>query len=274
MTRFALTLAVGLWALGIGALAQGHAQRSDTHPAGGNAHLGNETSIRNGMMMYRMRCGECHGFDAKGYRGPDLTVAISGAMDDERLFQTIRQGVPGTEMGPSRAADDDVLMMIAYLRNLGTVAPPETPIGNVANGQKLFAAECSLCHRVGGRGGRLGPDLTRIGAARSRTALVREIRNPSEWIPERYETVTLVMRDGQRVRGAIKDEDAFSIQIMDVRERLQGFLKSSLKQVIYEQASLMPPYGPDRLNDTQLNDLVGYLTTLRELPPAPTTSSR
>ena len=224
------------------------------------------------MMMYRMRCGECHGLDAKGYRGPDLTVAVSGGMTDERLFQTIRKGVPGTEMGPSRAPDDDVLMMMAYLRNLGTVAPPETPVGNVESGRQLFAAQCSLCHRVNGRGGRLGPDLTRIGASRSRAALVREIRTPSEWIPESYETVTVVTSDGRRIRGALKNEDPFSIQVMDVRERLQGYVKSSLKDVMYEKTSLMPAYGPDRLTDAQLNDLVGYLITLREATPASTPS--
>jgi putative heme-binding domain-containing protein len=246
-------------------VAQERSDRSDTHPPGGNPHLKNEASIRTGMMQYRMRCGECHGLDAKGYRGPDLTVAIGGAMNDERLFQTIRKGVPGTEMTPSRVSDEVILMMIAYLRNLGTVAPPETPIGNVENGQKIFAAQCALCHRVAGRGGRLGPDLTRIGAARSRTALVREIRTPSEWVPPAFETVTIVARDGQRVRGVKKNEDVFSIQMMDMRERLQGYLKSELREVVYEKASLMPPYGPDRLNDSQLNDLVGYLSTLRGL---------
>jgi len=272
----------GLWALGLGLLAfslgvsaQDREPRSETHPPGGNPHLNNEASIRTGMMQYRMRCGECHGLDAKGYRGPDLTVAIAGGMNDERLFQTIRKGVPGTEMTRSRALDDVVLMIIAYLRNLGTVAPPETLIGNVESGQKIFAAQCSLCHRVAGRGGRLGPDLTRIGAARSRAALVREIRTPSEWIPEQYETVTLVMGDGRRVRGAMKDEDAFSILVMDVvGERLQGYLKSTLKEVVYEKVSLMPAYGPERLNDAQLNDLVGYLTTLREAPAAPIPSAR
>lgn len=271
---------LGMWDLGFGvsvlilattALAQ---ERSDTHPPGTNPHLGNEASIRSGMMLYRIRCGECHGLDASGYRGPDLTAVIAGGATDERLFQTIRKGVPGSEMTPSRAPDDDVLMIIAYLRNLSTVPPPETPIGNVENGRQLFAAQCALCHRVSGRGGRLGPDLTRIGAARSRTALVREIRTPAEWIAPNYETVTLVMRDGRRVRGAMKNQDAFSIQIMDVHERLQGHLKSSLKEVIYEKTSLMPEYGHDRLNDTQLNDLVGYLTTLRETTAASTSSSR
>ena len=34
--------------------------------------------------------------------------------------------------------------------------------------------------------------------------------------------------------------------------------------MIYEKASLMPAYGADRLSDADLNDLVGYLTTLRK----------
>jgi putative heme-binding domain-containing protein len=257
---------VGAW-LFILASAVVAQERSDTHPPGPNPHLGNEASIRNGMMLYRIRCGECHGLDASGYRGPDLTAVIAGGATDERLFQTIRKGVPGSEMTPSRAPDDDVLMIIAYLRNLSTVPPSETPVGNVDSGRQLFGAQCALCHQVNGRGGRLGPDLTRIGAARSRAALVREIRTPSEWIAPRYETVTVVLKDGRRIRGAMKNEDVFSIQVMDFRERLQGFLKSNLKEVIYEKVSLMPEYGQDRLNDSQLNDLVGYLTTLREARP-------
>jgi putative heme-binding domain-containing protein len=233
------------------------------NPAGNNPHLGNAESIRSGMALYRIRCGECHGLDASGYRGPDLVSLMATDVTDERLFQTMRNGVPGTEMPPSQAPDDDLLMTIAYLRKLGTAAPAERPTGNVENGERLFAAQCASCHRVAGRGGRLGPDLTRIGIARSRTALIREIRTPSDWIPPTYETVTIVTKDGQRIRGTKKNEDVFSIQIMDVRERIQGYSKSELQDVQYETASLMPAFGPGRLNDSDLNDLVGYLSTLR-----------
>jgi hypothetical protein len=50
---------------------------------------------------------------------------------------------------------------------------------------------------------------------------------------------------------------------MDTRERIQGFLKSNLQELIYEKTSLMPAFTPSRLNDSDLNDLVGYLSTLR-----------
>jgi putative heme-binding domain-containing protein len=117
---------------------------------------------------------------------------------------------------------------------------------------------------VDNRGGRLGPDLSRVGVARSRSALVREIRTPSEWMPPTYETVTLVTKDGQKIRAVKKNEDLFSIQVMDTRERIQGYQKASLQDVIYEKTSLMPEYGPERLSDGDLTDLVAYLSTLRK----------
>jgi putative heme-binding domain-containing protein len=262
-TRAIVILAVLSLASGV-VLAAQRPELAQKYP-GSNPHLGDKASIRSGMLEYRLRCGDCHGLDARGYRGPDLSAAIAGGLNDERLFQTIRRGVPGTEMPPSNAADDDVLRIMAYLRNLGGAAPAEKPVGNVDNGAKVFAAECAICHRAGPgtRGGRIGPDLGRIGVARSRTALEREIRTPSEWIAPGFETVTIVTKDGQKVRGTKKNEDTFSIQIMDTRERLQGYLKKDLEQVTEDKQSLMPVFGPQRLSDSELGDLIGYLTTLK-----------
>ena len=200
------------------------------NPAANNPHLGKPDSIRAGMALYRIRCADCHGMDATGYRGPDLTALLAGDVSDERLFQTIRKGVPGTEMPSSDDPDDDLLLLIAYLRKLSTPAPAERAVGNVENGARLFASQCTSCHRVAGRGGRLGPDLTRVGIARSRAALIREIRTPGEWVPPAFETVTLVTKDGQRIRGAKKNEDVFSIQVMDTRERIRDIRRPTCRK--------------------------------------------
>jgi PQQ-dependent dehydrogenase (methanol/ethanol family) len=263
MTRSHSALLSAFACFGFGALLL--AQEPQKHPAAANPHLGNRDAIRGGMANYRVRCADCHGLDGTGYRGPDLVAAMAAGMTDERLFDTIRKGVPGTEMpgqGPD-TADDDILQLIAYLRNIGSVAAVERPVGNVANGERLFTQQCATCHRVGARGGRLGPDLTRIGASRSHAAITREIRTPSEWIAPAFETVTIVTKDGQRIRGVKKGEDVFTVQIMDTRERLQGYRKSDLQEVIYEKGSLMPAYPPERLSDSDVTDLVGYLSSLR-----------
>jgi putative heme-binding domain-containing protein len=252
-------------ALAGGGLPEGQAPAAP-NPAAKNPHLGNPASIRSGMALYRISCADCHGLDASGYRGPDLIAVMAAGVTDERLFQTIRRGLPGTDMPAAREVDtpdDDLLMIIAYLRRIGSVAPTEKPVGNIENGRRLFAAQCASCHRVAGRGGRIGPDLTRIGAARSRAALIREIRTPSEWITPAFETVTVVTKDGQRIRGVKKNEDVFSIQVMDTSERIQGYMKANLQDILDDKTSLMPVFDTGRLSDGDLNDVVGYLSSLR-----------
>ncbi len=56
---------------------------------------------------------------------------------------------------------------------------------------------------------------------------------------------------------------------MDTHEQLQGYLKASLREVIHDTSSLMPAFGPDRLNDRDLDDLLLYLNTLRAADPEP-----
>jgi mono/diheme cytochrome c family protein len=55
---------------------------------------------------------------------------------------------------------------------------------------------------------------------------------------------------------------------MDSRERIQGYEKDRVKSVVDGTRSAMPVFGPDRLNDVELDDLVRYLQTLRGFNPA------
>jgi mono/diheme cytochrome c family protein len=50
---------------------------------------------------------------------------------------------------------------------------------------------------------------------------------------------------------------------MDTNERLLSFDHSELREVIREPRSLMPDYGPDRLSDAELDDLIRYLRSLQ-----------
>jgi cytochrome c oxidase cbb3-type subunit III len=241
------------------------AQNATTNPLAGDA-----SAINGGKNIYRGRCGVCHGIDAKGYRGSDLTTGdwVHGG-GDVQIFKTIQTGVAGTEMpGNGNMSEDEIWMVIAYLRTLSSPGGPAVERGDAANGDRLFWAKdkgnCSQCHMVSGRGGRIGPNLSRIGAARSMAALEREIRKPNEVIPIGFETVTVVTRDGRKIRGVRKNEDTFSIQLMTANEDILSFHKRDLTDVVPEpERSLMPAYGPERLSDAELADVVRYLRTLR-----------
>src|SRR5213592_2741486 len=212
-------------------------------PPAKNPLEGNSDAIRGGMGLYRARCADCHGMDARGVRAPDITLVWASGRTDEGLFKTIKEGVSGTEMPANpRILDVEGWQILAYLRTLAAPAPTDPPRGNAVNGEKIFRANCAGCHRVNGAGGRLGPDLSRIGVARPREAVLLRIR-----------------------RG---NEDLFSVQIMDTRERIQGYEKDKMKSVKNDTKSAMPVFGPDRLSDSDLDDLLRYLQTLRGFDPA------
>ena len=259
-----VAIAIGL-AGGRFLIAQDRAAgRPESRPAR-NPLEGNAQAISNGAAMFRTRCAGCHGPDAHGYLGPDLTGFWAAGGADDRMFDTVRRGVPGTEMigaDPQRVLDKEIWQMLAYIRTLSAV-PAAPPTGDAANGERIFRANCNGCHKVNGRGGVLGPDLSRIGSARPRAGLQSKIRGSADFIRPGYEPVTLVTKDGERIRGVRKNEDEFSIQIMDGRERLQGYLKANLAEFTTDRQSLMPVYGPDRLGDHDLDDLLRYLTSLR-----------
>jgi putative heme-binding domain-containing protein len=226
---------------------------------------GNAEAIRAGMGMYRVRCADCHGMDARGIRAPDLSQVWASGRTDDGLFRTVRTGVAGSEMPAigNRNSDEDVWKILAYVRTLAAAAPTDLPRGNAENGERIFRANCNSCHLVNGRGGRLGPDLSRVGAARTRAALTRQIRGAVEGFRPGYEPVTLTTRGGRTIHGVKKNEDLFSVQIMDTGERIQGYLKEDMRTVTDDKRSAMPPYDTERLTESAVDDLIAYLSTLR-----------
>ena len=248
-----------------------------------NPFLADPKAAKAGEFEFRINCAFCHGLGAHGGgRGPDLTRAHKRHGDsDADLFQNISQGIPGTVM-PANATngqgvgmtDDEIWQIITYLRSV-QVSVPTKPAGNAAHGKELFYgdANCSSCHMVEGKGGRLGPDLTAVGTARTVEALVESVRSPSRrlaWgltestkeFAQEYETVTVVTPDGQQIQGVTLNEDQFSLQMMDMTERIHLFEKDKLRSVRTSRDSLMPSYNPTILSGRDLDDIVAYLLSV------------
>jgi mono/diheme cytochrome c family protein len=144
-------------------------------------------AVIEGAVLFRQECVFCHGVSARGgMRGPDLTTgAWSHGGSDEELTATITDGVPGTAMpSHARLTREEIGQLVAYLRTLQQPASP--PRGDAARGETLFfgSGRCGSCHLVKGRGGRVGPELTRVGSARSRAYLIESIREPARYLTE------------------------------------------------------------------------------------------
>jgi putative heme-binding domain-containing protein len=162
-----------------------------------------------------------------------------------------------------RINDSEAWQILAFLRTLAASTPTDPPRGDAEKGAVVFRALCASCHRVEGVGGRLGPDLSRIGVSRSRDIMVRRIRGSVEGFRQGYEPVTVTPPNGAPIYGVKKNEDLFSVQIMDSGERIQGYEKDKMKAVENGTRSAMPAFASNRLSDADLDNLASYLQTLR-----------
>ena len=218
-----------------------------------------------GKAIYRGNCAFCHGLTAKGGRGPNLVSApLTHGDSDAALTKTIHEGLPGSGMpafgGQSKS---ELTALIGHIHSLaGTTVRKTVQVGDPKAGKQVYASNgCASCHRIGEQGSDYGPELTRIGSARPLEYLRESITNPDADIPERYEGVTLVTKDGQRGRGVKVNEDSFSIQIRDIQMRYHSFWKDDLKEISDSKKSLMPSYKT--LSQPDLDNLVGYLQSLK-----------
>jgi len=271
----------------VAAVAVSFAQQSDVTR---NPLAGDAAAVADGRRVFDQACAACHGPAGQG--GDRATALNTGLFvhgsGDGDLFRSIRDGIPGTLMGAHRElSDTQTWQLVSYIRSLTT--PPAAARdatgpggGDAATGAVLFngKAACLSCHQVNGVGGIVGPDLSTAGV-NDAAALRRKILDPDQPMaaaappgpaPARPapQVVVATSRDGTQVRGVRRNEDTFSLQMVDATGRLHLLDKLALADVRVENVSLMPHDYGTRLSNAELTDVVSYLGTLRErgVPPA------
>ena len=157
---------------------------------------------------------------------------------------------------------------------VGGAAMLAAPQNNdIAAGEAVFFGKgnCSSCHEVNGRGGIVGPDLSAAGT-RTADALRAKITNPNAGATGARgggpQVIVARRADGREVQGVRRNEDTFTLQIVDASGQLHVLDKTTLREVRRENRSLMPAYDASRLPDADLDNLVAYLQTLRSTATA------
>jgi putative heme-binding domain-containing protein len=220
--------------------------------------------LLDGERAFRQNCANCHGPDGDQIAGIDLGRGrFRRQMSDDDLTRTILQGIPNTPMPATPMTREQAQKIVAYLRSRAATAGSSTIAGDAARGQALFTGKgnCSSCHRVGGTGSRVGPDLTAIGSARGAMELQRALVDPGADVAPNNRFYRVVLKDGTTVEGRLLSHDTFTVQLLDTREQLRSFIKSDLRQSGFIK-SPMPSYT-GTLSPQELADVVSYLASLR-----------
>jgi putative heme-binding domain-containing protein len=256
--------------------------------------LAQPTDVARGKALYDQHCTACHGANAgAGDRAPAIVISgatsMRGERSDAQIVAIITNGIPGTGMPAwgARLSPDDLAALGAYIHALRGTAIDNPLPGDPVNGEAIFFGKggCGGCHMIVGHGGVIGPDLSNIAALRKSTAIQDALTKAQHRVygdggvhllmmpPMDYNPVHVVKKDGEEMDGVMRNQDAWSIQMMDMDGHLHSFDRTDLRSVTIRPGSIMPTDYDKRLSPDEFRDLMAFLTRLGK-PVAAQAASR
>jgi putative heme-binding domain-containing protein len=226
-------------------------------------YIANPEAITAGKELYLLSCSGCHGPNGEGGRGPNLlTGRQMRRMDHQRLFDTIRGGLPGTDMPPFPLPDEQVWTITAFVRSLTAPAVDSPGPGDPKAGEILFfgKAGCAGCHMIRGKGGYLGPDLSNAGLLNYAAQLRKGLLEPNVQITDGFDPVRVTMQDGNVIEGVAKNYTNYWLQLSDKQGRLHVLQAADLKQVTFLKKTWMPDDYEKRFSREEIDHVLAFLS--------------
>jgi putative heme-binding domain-containing protein len=134
--------------------------------------------------------------------------------------------------------------------------------GDIRRGQAVFNSaktSCLACHTIGYVGGKIGPDLTRIGAIRQERDLLESILFPSASFVRSYEPLTVRTKDGRVFNGVPKRDAPDEIVLVLAADKEQRIAREDIEEVQPGKVSIMPAGLDKQLTEQELADLIAFL---------------
>jgi putative heme-binding domain-containing protein len=186
----------------------------------------------------------------------DLVRQLRGLKDEGLRADLTRLWGVMKETSPDMEAD---IAKIKKAYWAGGSTPGDAPRGRV-----VFNKVCAQCHRLFDTGGNVGPDIT--GANRGDLDyLLQNILFPNAVIPNEYRASTIETKDGRVVMGVVKSQDATAYVVQTATE-LVTIPKAEVDKVEESEQSMMPEGMLAQLPETEMRDLLYYLTRPGQVP--------
>ncbi len=220
-------------------------------------------ALETGRKMFEGLCAPCHGSDGTGgERGPSIVDARRIRLRSaQELRDLILKGVPASGMPAFSLKSDELEQVVGFIRGLLSPASASPAAGEPAIGAVFFAGpgKCLQCHMVNGTGSPIGPDLSDIGERRKLREIEQALNDPGASIAPGFAVVTVKLRDGRMVRGFIKNQSNFDLQVQSFDGRFHLFRRAQVADLQPEKGSVMPAL---QATPEQRQNLLAFLSRL------------
>lgn len=134
-----------------------------------------------------------------------------------------------------------------------------------ARGLKVFEKTCAGCHRLEGKGNKVGPELDGIGA-RGLERVLEDVLDPNRNVDQAFRASILKTADGRVVSGLVVREEGEVLVIQEAVDKETRLAKKDVEQRVLSSLSPMPSNFADTIPEEEFHALVGYLLSQRQAP--------
>jgi putative membrane-bound dehydrogenase-like protein len=125
-------------------------------------------------------------------------------------------------------------------------------------GRSVFQKQCARCHRLGGTGVAVGPDLAAVQNRPDESLLV-DILDPSSTLVPGYRAYTVTTRGGRVFTGILAAETATSVTLRREEGKEDTILRKDITSLAASAVSLMPDGMEKEISPQDMANLIGYL---------------
>ena len=136
--------------------------------------------------------------------------------------------------------------------------------GNASRGESIYRnvkLQCVLCHAIGGVGGKVGPDLSSLGASAPVDYLIESMFDPNAKIKENFHSITIMTDDGRMVSGIESGSTEDEVILRDATGKLIRIPETEI-EARQNGKSLMPEGLLDEVAQQDQVDLIRFLSEL------------
>jgi putative membrane-bound dehydrogenase-like protein len=138
--------------------------------------------------------------------------------------------------------------------------------GDADKGRLVFfngRTACAACHTVNGHGGRVGPELSKIGGIRAPADLLESVVYPSATIVRGYETYVVETKQGQIIKGLLSEETADAVVLKTAERAEVRVPRAAIDAISQSKLSIMPQGLEGQMTRDEMRDLIAFLRSLK-----------
>jgi putative heme-binding domain-containing protein len=161
---------------------------------------------------------------------------------------------------PARLPEEAPATQWSYQELVGYLTSSDATSGDSANGVKVFQkAQCAKCHRFGGRGEGVGPDLSTVSQRFQRKEILQSILFPSQVISDQYASKTVVTNGGKTYTGLVAPAGDDAIIVLQANGEKVTVDNDDISETAPSKKSAMPDGLLNTLTLEEIADLFAYL---------------